>query len=117
MNHNSLRSPAERIPESEESSNFGRRISSKFKFLVRGDILMNASQTFRFSWDETSHDDFWKGERQIEFVLPPTIMAITAQLAFHRSSTPIGSPTALIRDGDIEIDEMITPAKLDDSSY
>jgi hypothetical protein len=48
---------------------------------------------------------FWKGERQIEFVLPPTIMAITAQLAFHRSSAPVGSPIALVRDGDIEIDD------------
>ena len=47
-----------------------------FKFLfVRWDILMNASQTFWFLWDETSHDVFWKGERQIEFVLPPTIIA------------------------------------------
>ena len=99
MNHNSLHSPAERIPKSEESSNFG------VEFLVSGGF----SSLFL-------HSRIWKGERQIEFVLPPTIMAITAQLAFHRSSTPIGSPTALIRDGDIEIDEMITPAKLDDSS-
>jgi hypothetical protein len=56
------------------------------------------------SYWRNRHSRIWKGERQIEFVLPPTIMAITAQLAFHRSSTPIGSPTALIRDGDIEID-------------
>jgi hypothetical protein len=28
-----------------------------------------------------------------------------AQLAFHRSSTPMGSPTALVQDGDIEIDD------------
>ena len=89
MNQNSSRSPAERIPKSEESSKFG------VEFPVSSD----------FPRSFFTHDDFWKGERQIEFVLPPTIMAITAQLAFHRSSTPIGSPTALVRDGDIEIDD------------
>ena len=72
----------------------GGILLNAFQIFVKDDILIDAPQNFVRDM-----------KQQIEFVLPPTIMAITAQLAFHRSSTPIGSPTALVRDGDIEIDD------------
>ena len=83
-------------------SNFRKRKHLTWPLTQTTAVGENMLQNHRIG--EIVTHEFGKEKDKLNLFCLRQLPHITARRAFHRSSTPIGSPTPLVWDGDIEID-------------